>query len=264
VNARRLHGAQSQPRIVLVLADITEQLRLAKDLKDTADELSRSNAELDQFASVASHDLQEPLRMISSYIELLEIKYTALFDDRARRYMGCVTSGAQRMAAMIKAILIYSQIGHQAASFTSFESALPLQSALANLTNKIQEAEATITEGPLPRINADANQLNQLFQNLLGNALKFRSDKRPLLIHVSAIESTTEWTFAVADNGIGMDKDGCGKIFQLFQRLNTAQQYPGTGIGLATCRKILEHHRGRILVESKPDVGSTFYFTMPK
>jgi len=264
VNARRLHGAQSQPRIVLVLADITEQLRLAKNLKDTADELSRSNAELDQFASVASHDLQEPLRMITSYIELLELKYTALFDDRARGYMGQVTSGAQRMAAMIKAILIYSQIGHQAASFTAFESAVPLQSALANLTNKIQEAEATITEGPLPRINADANQLNQLFQNLLGNALKFRSAKRPLVIHVSAIESETEGTFAVADNGIGMDKEGCGKIFQLFQRLNTAQQYPGTGIGLATCRKILEHHRGRIVVESKPDVGSTFYFTMPK
>jgi len=244
--------------------DVTEQLRLAKDLKDTADELSRSNAELDQFASVASHDLQEPLRMISNYIELLERKYTSLFDDRAREYMGYVTSGAQRMAAMIKAILIYSQIGHQAASFTSFDSALPLQSALANLTNKIQEAEATITEGPLPRVNADANQLNQLLQNLLGNALKFRSDKRPLVIHVSAIESTTEFTFTVADNGIGMDQDGCGRIFQLFQRLNNAQEYPGTGIGLATCRKILEHHRGRIWVESKPDVGSTFHFTLPK
>ncbi len=264
VNARRLHGAQSQPRIVLVLADITEQLRLAKDLKDTADELSRSNAELDQFASVASHDLQEPLRMISNYIELLELRYTALFDDRARGYMRHVSSGAQRMAAMIKAILSYSQIGHQAASFTSFESAVPLHSALANLTSKIQEAEATITEGPLPRINADANQLNQLFQNLLGNALKFRSDKRPQVIHVSAIESNIEWTFAIADNGIGMDKEGCGKIFQLFQRLHNAQQYPGTGIGLATCRKILDHHRGRIWVESIPDVGSTFYFTLPK
>jgi len=264
VNARRLHGAQSQPRIVLVLADITEQLRLAKDLKDTADELSRSNAELDQFASVASHDLQEPLRMISNYIELLELRYTALFDDRARGYMRHVSSGAQRMAAMIKAILSYSQIGHQAASFTSFESAVPLHSALANLTSKIQEAEATITEGPLPRINADANQLNQLFQNLLGNALKFRSDKRPQAIHVSAIESNIEWTFAIADNGIGMDKEGCGKIFQLFQRLHNAQQYPGTGIGLATCRKILDHHRGRIWVESSPDVGSTFYFTLPK
>jgi len=165
---------------------------------------------------------------------------------------------------MIQGILTYSQIGHQAASFTSFDSAVSLQSALANLTNKIEEAEATITEGPLPRVNADANQLNQLFQNLLGNALKFRSDKRPHAIHVSAIESTSEWTFAVADNGIGMDKEGCEKIFQLFQRLNNAQQYPGTGIGLATCRKILDHHRGRIWVDSKPDVGSTFYFTLLK
>ncbi len=264
VNARRLHGSPTQPRIVLVFADITEQNRIAKDLKGKSDELARSNAELDQFAAVASHDLQEPLRMISNYVKLLERRYASTFDDKAREYMGFVTSGADRMSAMIKAILAYSQLGHQGSGFAMTESDISLHGALANLKRKINEAKATITEGHLPQVMSNAEQLTQLFQNLLGNALKFRSNKRPPTVHVSAAESESEWTFAVADNGIGMEPEDFGRIFQLFQRLNTAQEYPGTGIGLATCKKIAEHHGGRIWVESQPDVGSTFYFTLPK
>ncbi len=264
VNARRLLGVHPLPRIVLVFADITEQNRIADDLKEKSRELARSNAELDQFAAVASHDLQEPLRMISNYVKMLDRRYAATFDDKAREYMGFVTSGADRMSEMITAILAYSRLGHQGSNFTETESDVSLHNALAILKRKIKEAKASITEGHLPKVMSNAEQLTQLFQNLLGNALKFRSDKRSPTVHVSAVESEHEWTFAVADNGIGMEAEHFEKIFQLFQRLNAASEYPGTGIGLATCKKIVEHHGGRIWVESQLDVGSTFYFTLPK
>ena len=144
------------------------------------------------------------------------------------------------------------------------ESDITLHNALANLKSKIHESKATITEGHLPKVMSNAEQLTQLFQNLISNALKFRSDKRTPTVHVSAVESEHEWTFAVADNGIGMEQEHCGRIFQMFQRLNSAMEYPGTGIGLATCKKIAEHHGGRIWAESQLDVGSTFSFTLPK
>ncbi len=264
MNARRLQGVFPQPRIVLVIADITEQIRVAEDLKLKSQELLRSNAELDQFAAVASHDLQEPLRMISSYVTLLEHRYASTFDDKAREYMRFVTSGTERMSAMIKAILTYSQLGHQGSDFTVTESDISLRGALDNLKHKITEAHATISQGYLPKVLSNTEQLTQLFQNLIANALKFRSDKRSPTVHVSAEETEHEWTFAVADNGIGMEQEHLGRIFQLFQRLNSAEAYPGTGIGLATCKKIVEHHGGRIWVESHIDVGSTFYFTLPK
>ncbi len=264
MNARRLQGVLPQPRIVLVIADITEQIRVADDLKEKSQELLRSNAELDQFAAVASHDLQEPLRMISSYVTLFEKRYASTFDDKAREYMGAVIAGTERMFAMINAILAYSQLGHQGSGFTVTESDISLHGALANLKHKILEANATIAEGHLPKVMSNTEQLTQLFQNLISNALKFRSDKRTPTIHVSAVESEHEWTFAVADNGIGMNREHFERIFQLFQRLNPATKYPGTGIGLATCKKIAEHHGGRIWVESQCDVGSTFYFTLPK
>ncbi len=264
MNARRLYGVFPQPRIVLVIADITEQIRIADDLKEKSQELVRSNAELDQFAAVASHDLQEPLRMISNYVSLLEGHYASIFDDKAREYMRIVISGTERMFAMINAILAYSQLGHQGSDFTVTESDISLHGALANLKHKILEANATITEGHLPKVMTNTAQLTQLFQNLISNALKFHSDKRTPAIHVSAVESEHEWTFAVTDNGIGMNQEHFAKIFQMFQRLNSATEYPGTGIGLATCKKIAEHHGGRIWVESQFDVGTTFYFTLPK
>jgi len=264
VNARRLQTVQPQPRIVLVFADITDANRIAQDLETKSQELRRSNEELDQFAGVASHDLQEPLRMISSYIRLIEIKNAASFDDRTREFMGYVTSGAERMSTMIKAILAYSKLGHEGEAFVRTDSQISLNNAKQNLKAKIDLAFATITNGPMPSLLSNSEQLTQLFQNLLSNGIKFRSEKRPSTVHVSAVESENEWTFSVADNGIGMEKKHFDNIFTLFQRLHLASEYPGTGIGLATCKKIVGHHRGRIWVESMPDVGSTFHFSIPK
>ena len=265
LNARRLKSSDSGPgRIVLVIADITDQARLTKTLQETSNELKRSNEELDQFAAVASHDLQEPLRMISSYISLLQHKYEALFDEKARQYIGFVEDGAKRMGAMIKAILSYSQLGHKVTDLSSISSSIAFKNAVLDLKMVIEDAHVKIVENELPRLQANKIQLTQLFQNLLSNAIKFRSHQRLPVIQVSAVESEREWTFAVADNGIGMEVKNCIKIFQLFQRVHSDRHIDGCGIGLATCKKIAEHHGGRIWVESQWDVGSTFYFTLPK
>ena len=264
VNARRLQTVQPQPRIVLVFADITDANRIALDLEIKSQELLRSNEELDQFAGVASHDLQEPLRMISSYIKLIELRNASLFDDKSRQFMGFVTSGAERMSIMIKAILAYSKVGREGEGFVRTDSLESLSNAKKNLEAKIDRAQATVTNGPLPMLLSNSEQLTQLFQNLLSNGIKFRSNKRQSTVHVSAVESESEWIFSVADNGIGMQKKHFDNIFILFQRLHSASEYPGTGIGLATCKKIVGHHRGRIWVDSTPDIGSTFYFSIPK
>ena len=265
LNARLLEGAADGARmIVLVIADITERTRIVSELKNISNELLRSNAELDQFAAVASHDLQEPLRMIVSYVDMLNRNYGSHFDEKAQKYMGFITDGGMRMTAMIRAILEYSRIGHESSNMSSIDSSTALSNAVANLKVKIADAKATILDGPLPIITANVNQLSQLFQNLLSNAIKFQSDQRACFIQVRADESESEWTFSIADNGIGMDQEHLPRIFQLFQRLHARDKYPGSGIGLATCKKIVEHHGGRIWVESKPDVGSTFFFTLPK
>jgi len=265
LNGRQLKGDDDRSRlIVLVLADITEQTRITKDLKDTSIELQRSNAELDQFAAVASHDLQEPLRMISSFIGLLQLRYQELFDTQAREYMDHVTNGALRLREMIEAILIYSRVGHQATNITDIDSSVAFANAIANLKGKIEYCHATVISGALPRVQANREQVTQLLQNLLSNALKFRSSKRDPVIHFSVQESDNEWIFAVADNGVGIDESHFHKIFTLFQRVHSDRTVRGSGIGLATCKKIVEHHKGRIWVESKLDVGSTIYFSLPK
>ncbi len=264
VNARRLETDHPQPRIVLVFADITDQNRIVRDLQAKSEELVRSNAELDQFAAVASHDLQEPLRMISVYITLIERRYAATFDDKAQEFMGFVTSGVERMSGMIKAILDYSKLGHQGSGFAAVDAEASFSAATANLQRAIDESKATVTHGRLPKVRSNAAQLTQLFQNLMSNALKFASGQRPAKIHVCAAESEAEWTFSVCDNGVGIAAEDHDRIFQLFQRLNSAHHVAGTGIGLATCRKIVGHHGGRIWVESTVDVGTTFHFSIPK
>ena len=265
LNARRLQGKDDAERhIVLVIADITERTGTARKLKDISDELLRSNAELDQFAAVASHDLQEPLRMITSFLGLFEARYGAQVDDRGREYLAHVTDGAQRMREMIKAILSYSQLGHQAAQVTAIDSSLAFRNAKANLSLKIEQSNGTIVDGVLPSVLANSEQLTQLFQNLMSNALKFCSPQRPPLIHVQATDSTHEWVFSVADNGVGIDEAHFKRIFQLFQRVHSDRGVGGCGIGLATCKKIIEHHKGRIWVESKVGIGSTFFFTLQK
>ena len=265
LNARGLHGEDARLRlIVLVIADITERSRIAKDLKDTADDLRRSNAELDQFAAVAAHDLQEPLRMISSYMSMLESKCGSRFDDQARTCMNRVVDGARRMKVMMDAILAYARLGHEVSDVISLDSVEPFRNAVANLKVKIDDVGATINHGALPQVLANREQLTQLFQNLLSNALKYSSAKRAPVIHVSARDTEKEWIFSISDNGIGMDEADHGRIFLLFQRLHTDHQVPGCGIGLAICKKIIEHHAGRIWVESNLDVGSTFFFTLPR
>jgi two-component system CheB/CheR fusion protein len=265
LNARRLHsGPAGSPRIVLVIADTTERSRSALALLDISADQLRSNGELAHFAAVAAHDLQEPLRMVTSYVELLGHQYAPLFDERAKRFMAYATDGARRMGEMINAILAYSQLGHETTGMVAFDSGLAIIDALDNLSVKIGEAQATITLDAMPRILASRGQLTQLFQNLIGNAVKYHSPERPPAIHIGSWEDALEWTFSIADNGIGMQEEDYQKIFLPFHRKETDRFVRGCGIGLATCKRIVEHHRGRIWVTSRMDIGSTFVFTVRK
>jgi PAS domain S-box-containing protein len=240
-----------------------ENARLFEELATKAEELARSNSELQHFAYVASHDLQEPLRMVASYVELLARRYKGKLDADADEFIAFAVDGATRMQALINALLVYSRVGTRAKEFEPTDCETLLDSTLAGLKAAIEESGASITRDPLPTIMADGTQLGQLFQNLIGNAIKFRNHKPPE-IHVSAKRSGKEWLFTVSDNGIGFDSQYAERIFVMFQRLHAKGEYPGTGIGLAICKKIVERHGGQIRVESKPGEGATFYFTIPQ
>ncbi|MBI4962949.1 MAG: GAF domain-containing protein [Desulfomonile tiedjei] len=227
-----------------------------------AEELARSNLELKQFAYVASHDLQEPLRNLISCVQLLDKKFKDRLGSEADKYIGYAVDSAARMQALIEALLAYSRIGTLAKPFKLVDCQKVIESSLANLRTAISESQAVVTYDPLPRLTADEMQLTQLFQNLLGNAIKFRADKPPK-IHVSAAEHEGEWVFSIEDNGIGFEKEYADRIFSIFQRLHTRTEYEGTGIGLAIAKKIVQRHGGRIWVESEYGKGSTFYFTIP-
>ena len=242
--------------------DITARKRAEEQLEQTALELARSNAELERFAYVASHDLQEPLRMVISYLQLLERRYQERLDANAREFIGFAVDGAKRMSALINDLLSFSRVGTRGQPFSSLSAAVPLTRALANLAVALKETQARVTQDPLPAIKGDVVQLTQLFQNLIGNAVKFRGVASPC-VHISARPAGLWWRFAVEDNGIGIDPRFHDRIFLLFQRLHTREEYPGTGMGLAICKKIVERHGGRIWVESAPGQGATFYFTLP-
>jgi len=244
--------------------DITERKRAQGVLRAAYDELARSNAELQQFAYVASHDLQEPLRMIGSYTQLLEKRYGEQFDQDAREFMAFIVDGATRMKQLIEDLLAYSRVGTRGREMRPVQSQAALDKALINLRAAIEASGAGVTHGPLPEVRADDTQLVQLLQNLIGNAIKFRKKDEPLKIHVGAEDAGAEWRFSVADNGIGIEPQYYERIFMVFQRLHTRDEYPGTGIGLAICKKVVDRHRGRIWVESRPGQGSTFRFTLPK
>ena len=240
------------------------ELRRAHDeLAKKAEELQRSNAELEQFAYVASHDLQEPLRMVSSYTQLLAKRYGDRLDTDAKEFMHYTVDGAARMKQLIEDLLAYSRVGTKGKDFKPVSVEAPLKRAITNLHAAISESGAAVTWDSLPTVEADEVQLAQLFQNLMGNALKFRGGAVPR-IHVSAAQEAGEWRFTVADNGIGIEPQYFERIFMLFQRLHTMGQYPGTGIGLAICKKVVERHGGRIWVSSVPGEGSQFHFTLPK
>lgn len=239
-----------------------ERKRAEEELKQAIVALERSNTELQQFAYVASHDLQEPLRMVSSFTQLLAKRYQGKLDKDADEFIDYAVAGAKRMQALINDLLAYSRVGTRGKPFEPIDSEATFDQAIANLRVAIEEGEAVITHDPLPPLIADDLQIVQLFQNLLGNAIKFHG-KEPPRAHVSAKQENNEWVFSVRDNGIGIAPEYFDRIFVIFQRLHGREEYPGTGTGLAICKRIVERHGGRIWVESEPSKGSTFYFTIP-
>jgi two-component system CheB/CheR fusion protein len=246
-----------------ISTDITARKQAEDALRRTAAELSRSNEDLEQFARAASHDLQEPLRMVSGFLKLLRERYEPQLDDKAREYIGYAVEGSTRMSQLITDLLDYSRIERQGSEPQPTRAADALAGALFNLRAGMEEAGATVTHTELPSVNADPAQFTRLFQNLVGNAVKFRSQERPCRIEIAARPAGPQWLFSVTDNGIGIPPAAFDRVFVIFQRLHTRQRYPGTGIGLAICKKIVERHGGRIWVESTLGQGSTFYFTWP-
>jgi PAS domain S-box-containing protein len=255
-------NAGGQVQIVGVTRDITARKAAEAQLLRTLEALRRSNAELEQFAYVASHDLQEPLRTLTGVAELLQRRYRGQLDARADEYIGYIVDAAGRMHTLINDLLALSRVGTRGlpSQPTSADAALDL--ALANLAQAIHDKGALIRRGPLPAVRADRTQLALLLQNLISNAIKF-NQSQPLEVQVSAERLPEGWRFAVSDNGIGIDPQHFERIFVIFQRLHTTREYPGTGMGLALCRKIVDRHGGRLWVESQPGRGSTFYFTLP-
>ena len=217
-----------------------------------------------QGAAIASHDLREPLRMITSYARLLQQRLGEKLDDKSRTFMAHMTDGAKRMDDLIKAILDYSHVGHQGIDAELIDAGAVAGCSLHNLAQKIRDTHATIDCKPLPPVVADPVLLGQLLQNLVSNAIKFTAKDRLPKVVINACESAHEWVFSVADNGIGIRAEDTERIFTLFQRVYSASEYPGTGIGLATCKKIVERHHGRLWLESTIDVGTTFFFSLPK
>ena len=248
--------------MVLSVLDVTIQKQAQQQLQAYARDLQRSNEDLEQFAYVASHDLQEPLRMVVSYLGLLERRIGERLDADCRQFLNFAVDGGKRMQSLIHDLLAFSRVGSHARPFESADMTEVLRTALTNLQVVIEETSALVTSDALPSVTGDAGQLSQLLQNLISNAIKFRGAESPR-IHLGAVHGDGEWIFSVQDNGIGIDPQFFDRIFVIFQRLHEREKYSGTGIGLAICKKIVHHHGGRIWVVSEPKKGATFYFTIP-
>jgi light-regulated signal transduction histidine kinase (bacteriophytochrome) len=259
VQERTFELKESNQRLEL---EIVERKRTEAVLARRSQELARSNAELEQLAYIASHDLQEPLRMVASYLQLIERRYQDRLDADGHEFIGYAVNGAHRMQALIDDLLTYSRIGTRGKPMQPTDCAKVVETALQSLRIVIAETDARITCSGLPTVTGDEIQLTQLFQNLIANAIKFRRNCRPE-INILAQSDEGFWRISVQDNGIGIDPAYFNRIFDMFQRLHGSSAYPGNGIGLAICRKIVERHGGRIWIESVPGTGSTFVFTLP-
>ena len=246
-----------------IIHDITERKQIENELNKTLKNLQRSNSELEKFAYVASHDLQEPLRMISSFLQLLQRRYIGQLDSDADEFIEFAVDGAKRMQELIQDLLEYSRVTTKGKEFKEIKMDETLDKVLMDLKMSIDENNVNITQDPLPIVNADDSQMVQLLQNLIGNAIKYRSEENPQ-IHISAEKEDSYWLFGVKDNGIGIDSKYAERVFTIFQRLHSNEEYDGTGIGLAISKSIVERHGGNIWIESEPDKGSTFYFTIPE
>ena len=254
---------QLNAELEMRVAERTAELKgVNETLEKTVKELTRSNSDLEQFAYVSSHDLQEPLRMVTSYVQLLDRRYKHKFDETARQYMDFAIDGAIRMKALVTDLLTYARVGGENTGFEPVNSAAIVSEAIKNLKALVKESGATISVDPLPQIYGSRTELLQLFQNLINNAIKYRRNVPPV-IHVGVSEESGQHVFSVTDNGIGIDPKYFDRIFMIFQRLHDRSTYPGTGIGLALCKKIVERHGGKLLLTSQAGRGSTFYFSIP-
>ncbi|MGB7328819.1 MAG: ATP-binding protein [Rubripirellula sp.] len=254
---------ESGPRILASVVDMTERVQIEKDIREANAALRRSNYELEQFAYVASHDLQEPLRKVSSFCKLLESDFSDKLEGDGKKYIGFIVDGAARMRILIKDLLTFSRIQYQPDEALDFDANTALNSALYNLQGSIEEAAAVVTHDELPTIRANEQQFTQLLQNLIGNGIKYRSNAAPK-IHVGIRDSDDRWLFSVADNGIGIAREFHDRVFGIFKRLHGREAYSGTGIGLAICKRIVEQLGGEIWIESDGSQGSTFWFSVPK
>jgi PAS domain S-box-containing protein len=269
-NVSTVHGSSDELLYgVVQVEDVSERKRandelasMARELEARATELERSNADLQQFAYAASHDLSEPLRMVSSYVQLLAKRYKDKLDSDADEFIDFAIDGTARMQALIDGLLIYSRAGTADYTHEPVDCSKVLHETLMTLHAKLRETGAAVNAGPLPTVQGDPTQLFQLFQNLISNAIKFAADEPPR-VEITATRENGSWLFMVKDNGIGIDPTHAERIFAVFQRLHGRGEYPGSGVGLAICKRIVERHNGRIWVESPPGGGSTFYFTIP-
>jgi PAS domain S-box-containing protein len=248
-------------QVVVAFTDITDRKRATEELAARTEDLARSNSDLEKFAYIASHDLQEPLRMVASYTQLLQRRYQGQLDADADEFIGYAVDGATRMQRLINELLVYSRVGSQGSAFVETELESVLADVVQVLTISIAESGAEVTHDPMPTVVCDPTQIGQVFQNLIANAIKFHGDAPPR-IHVGVESSGDEWVFSVKDNGLGIEPEYFDRIFVIFQRLQSRADYPGTGMGLAICKRIVERHGGRTWVESGEGIGSTFYFTL--
>lgn len=256
--------APDEEQIYAVVQDITDAKQTEDAIQRYAQELERSNADLKQFAYIASHDLQEPLRMVTSYLQLLQRRYQGQLDDDADEFIGYAVEGADRMKTLINALLRYSRVSRHDLQIEPVDVEAVLREVITDLQMAIEDTGAEVTHDALPTVSADRAQLRQLLQNLIANGLKFHAEGTTPQIHIGVEETETDWTFWVSDNGIGIDPAYQDQLFIPFKRLHGHDTYAGTGIGLAMCKKIAERHGGRIWVASELGQGTTFHFTLPK